>query len=63
MQDQPPQQRFFSALNILSIPLSSSDRVTFPKRGDSFFNGPPEVDLPARTPDKFSRVICRRHVH
>lgn len=47
----------------LSLPLCSSDRMTFPKRRDSFFKGTPGAALSAGTWHQSFEVICRRHAH
>lgn len=50
-------------LVVPSLPLCSSDRVTCPMRGDSFFKGTPGADLSAGNIHQFSKGICGRHVH
>lgn len=42
--------------------LCLSDRMTFSKRGDSFFKGIQGADLPAGTLNQFSKIISRSYV-
>lgn len=51
------------SLVVPSLPLCSFHRMTFPKRGDSFFKGSPGADFPSENLNQFSKVIGRRHIY